>query len=84
MVPGAQAPVELLSARDGAAPSGVSPLPLDLFRSRDFCADRALNRMQPINTSSLRRAALHPDHLPDQRCAMSRPKDDESLFDLSK
>jgi len=42
LVPGATAPVELLSARDGAAPKGVTPLPVDLYSSRDFYADQAL------------------------------------------
>jgi hypothetical protein len=42
LVPGAKAPVELLSARDGATPRGVTALKVDLYTSKDFYADRAL------------------------------------------
>ena len=42
LFPGATAPVELLSARDGASPKGVTPLKVDLYTSMDFYADRTL------------------------------------------
>ena len=42
MVPGAKDIVEFLSARDGAAPKGIKQLPVDLYTSKDFYADRAL------------------------------------------